>query len=101
MEIVNPNKINNFSTKFPEAKKQLLAWASVIGTGDWKNPVQLKEIYGNASILKRGCTIFNISGNKFRIVTHINYAFKTVTILWFGTHEEYDELDVQETCDDS
>ena len=55
----------------------------------------MKRDFGNASILKSGRVVFNIAGNKYRLVVWINYAYKIVFIRFVGTHEEYDGIDVQ------
>lgn len=48
-----------------------------------------------ASILKDGRVVFNIGGNKFRLVVWINYDFRTVYVRFVGSHEEYDDIDAQ------
>ena len=55
----------------------------------------MKAKYGNASILKDGRAVFNISGNKHRLVVWINYEFRTVYVRFLGTHKEYDQVDAQ------
>jgi mRNA interferase HigB len=55
----------------------------------------VKAKYGNASILKGGRVVFNICGNKHRLVVWINYDFHTVYVRFLGTHKEYDRIDAQ------
>lgn len=62
---------------------------------DWATPAEVKETYGDASILKYGRVVFNIGGNKFRLVVRINYPFRVVYIRFVGTHAEYDEIDAE------
>lgn len=52
-------------------------------------------MYGDASILKDGRAVFNIAGNKYRLVVRINYAYRVVDIRFVGTHREYDDIDVE------
>ena len=61
--------------------------------GDWETPAEVKEKYGNASVLKDGRVVFNICGNNYRLVTRINYTFRTIYIRFIGTHAEYDKID--------
>ena len=49
----------------------------------------------SASILRDGRVVFNIAGNKYRIVVWINYPHRVVYIRFIGTHEQYDKIDAQ------
>ena len=55
----------------------------------------LKAEFGDASILNDGRVVFNISGNRFRLVVRINYHFKIVFVRFVGTHRQYDKIDAQ------
>ena len=62
----------------------------------WSTTSQLKQKYRSASILKNGRVVFNICGNKFRLIVGVNYSVKVVYIKWVGTHSEYDGIDAEE-----
>ena len=62
---------------------------------DWSSPAEVKADFGNASILKDGRVVFNIAGNKYRLVVWINYAYRVVYIRFIGTHAQYDRVDAQ------
>jgi mRNA interferase HigB len=79
--------------RVPEAKSELDAWRAEAKAADWATPADVKGKYGNASILKDGRVVFNICGNKYRLVVWINYEFRTIYIRFFGTHKEYDAID--------
>jgi mRNA interferase HigB len=55
----------------------------------------VKADFGNASILKDGRVVFNIVGNKYRLVVWINYPYRVVYIRFPGTHAQYDGIDAQ------
>ena len=55
----------------------------------------MKAKYGNASILKDGRVVFNLAGNKYRLVVWINYPYRVVCIRFIGTHLQYDAIDAQ------
>ncbi|MBT4159869.1 MAG: type II toxin-antitoxin system HigB family toxin [Gammaproteobacteria bacterium] len=55
----------------------------------------VKVWFASASILKDGRVVFNIAGNKYRLVVWINYPYRVVYIRFFGTHEQYDKIDAQ------
>ncbi len=61
---------------------------------DWGTPNELKAVYPNASLVANDRVLFNISGNKYRLVVLIIYRVRTVFIRFIGTHATYDTLDV-------
>lgn len=72
----------------------LRAWRSVVQASRWANPAQLKEQFGNASTVGDWRTVFNIAGNKYRLVADVRYDLGRVYIRRILTHKEYDEVDV-------
>ena len=59
-------------------------------------PADLKAQFLNASVLKDGRAVFNVAGNKYRLVAWINYPYRVVYVRFVGTHREYDAIDAQE-----
>lgn len=78
-----------------DARQPLLAWHQFVRKADWRSPAELKADFGSASILKDGRVVFNIAGNKYRLVVWINYAYRIVYVRFIGTHREYDAIDPQ------
>ncbi len=78
-----------------DAREPVLAWYSQAVQADCGSPVELKADFANASILKDGRAVFNIAGNKYRLVVWINYAYRVVYIRFTGPHAEYDRIDAQ------
>ena len=72
-----------------------LAWYRHALKADWATPAEVKADFKNASILKDGRVVFNIAGNKYRLVVWINYAYSVVYIRFIGTHAHYDRIDTQ------
>ncbi|RKZ68410.1 MAG: type II toxin-antitoxin system HigB family toxin [Gammaproteobacteria bacterium] len=93
MRIIAKRTLREFWTKYPDSQGQLQAWHSEVLNANWKNPQELKQLYGSASILKDGRAVFNICGNTYRIVVWINYKFGLVFVKYIGTHEQYDNID--------
>ena len=77
------------------AKAALEAWHAQAVEADWSKPSEVKEHYGDASILKGGRVVFNIAGNRYRLAVSINYPYRVVYVRFVGTHEEYDEIDAE------
>jgi mRNA interferase HigB len=80
---------------YADALEPTLAWYRHALKADWASPAEVKQDFRNASILKGGRVVFNIAGNKYRLVVWINYAYRVVTIRFIGTHAQYDQIDVQ------
>ena len=80
---------------YAEAHEPMLSWYRVVKAADWASPAELKKEIGSASILKDGRVVFNVAGNKYRIVVWINYPYRVVYIRFIGTHREYDKIDAQ------
>ncbi len=96
MRVISRKTLRAFSERFPEAKAELDAWFHEAEAADWENPAQIKQQYGNASILKGSRVVFNICGNKYRIVAKINYPYSVLYVRFAGTPREYDDIDVEE-----
>jgi len=60
-----------------------------------RSPVEVKREFESASILRDGRVVFNIAGNKYRIVVWINYPYRVVYVRFMGTHAQYDGIDAQ------
>jgi mRNA interferase HigB len=78
-----------------DAREPVMAWYRQVKAADWATPAEVKRDVRSASILKDGRVVFNIAGNKYRIVAWINYAYRVVYIRFIGTHRQYDHIDAQ------
>jgi mRNA interferase HigB len=83
------------SSSHADAYEPLMAWYRHVRHADWASPAELKRDIRSASVLKDGRAVFNIAGNKYRIVVWINYPYRVVYIRFVGTHRQYDQIDVQ------
>jgi len=63
---------------------------------DWASPSEVKAAFRNASIVPNSRVVFNIAGNKYRVVVRINYPYRIMYIRFVGTHRDYDRIDVAE-----
>jgi len=80
---------------YRDAKDPALAWYRHTLKANWGSPAELKRDVRTASILKDGRAVFNIAGNKYRIVVWINYAYRVVYVRFIVTHAQYDRIDAQ------
>ena len=83
------------SSQHRDAEGPTLAWYRDVLRADWTKPTDIKLQFGSVSILQDGRAVFNIAGNKYRIVVWINYPYRVVYIRFIGTHERYDKIDAQ------
>ena len=81
--------------KNQDAKGALEAWFYEAKHAQWSSPAEIKVKYRSASILKKNRVVFNIAGNKYRLIVRINYDSKTVFVRFIGTHLEYDKIDAE------
>ena len=78
-----------------DAREPALAWYRHVQKANWSTPADVKRDFRNASILRDGRVVFNIAGNKYRLVVWINYVYRVVYIRFIGTHAQYDAIDAQ------
>jgi mRNA interferase HigB len=76
-------------------KAALDAWHREALRGRWKTPAAVLKQYANASIAGAGRVVFNIKGNDYRLVVAINYRKAIALVKWFGSHKDYDKIDVR------
>lgn len=94
--IISKRTIREFwETRFPDSQGALEAWHSEAKNAAWQTPADIKEQYGSASILKDSRVVFNICGNKYRLIVRINFSASIVYIRFIGTHKEYDAIDAE------
>lgn len=85
----------NRGTSIADAREPVMAWFRQVKRADWAKPADVKRDVRSASILRDGRVVFNIAGNKYRIVVWINYPYRVVYIRFIGTHRQYDDIDAQ------
>jgi mRNA interferase HigB len=95
MHVISRKTLIDFYTikDFKDSKGQIESWYYEAKNADWASPAEVKEKYRSASILKNNRIVFNIAGNKYRLVVRVNFESKTIFIRFIGTHKEYDKID--------
>jgi mRNA interferase HigB len=92
--IITRKTLPEYCKKYPLAAVALQEWYYELAASDFKKFNEIKQVYGNASIIADDRVVFNIMGNKYRLVIRIVFDFKAIQIKWFGTHAEYNNVDV-------
>ncbi len=96
MHVISRKRLREFGDNEPRAKAALDSWYHEAAKADWKTPADIKEQYRNASILKDNRVVFNIAGNKFRLIVRIDYEVGVVFVRFIGNHAAYDKVDAGE-----
>ena len=89
MRIIKRGALEQFWQRHPDARASLESWYAVVRGANWKTPAELKRVYPNADFVGRR-TVFNIAGNKYRLIARVNYQSQRVFVLYLLTHAEYD-----------
>jgi mRNA interferase HigB len=85
----------NLSAGVADAREPVMASFRQVRQADWAKPADVKRDVRSAIILKEGRAVFNIAGNKYRIVVWINYPYRVVYIGFIGTHRQCDTIEAQ------
>jgi mRNA interferase HigB len=93
LRIISKKILREFWEKHSDSQQQLKSWFQETSSAEWKNPKQIKVEYPSASFLADNRVVFNIKGNKYRLITKINYEYQLIWIRFIGTHAEYDKID--------
>ncbi len=95
MRVVAKKILREFWEKYTDSEQQLRTWYKEASNANWTSPNDLKRDYPKASIVKGNRAVFNICGNKYRLVVKINYLRKWVFVRFIGNHSEYDKIDTK------
>ena len=89
MHVVSFKRIREFFAEYRDSESALIAWNKIVKKSNWQNLAELKLVYPSADLVGR-YVVFNISGNKYRLVARIVYRSQTVFVIAVMTHEQYD-----------
>jgi len=95
MHVIARRALIEFWASHPDSKKQLEAWYHIVRKAAWRTSADIKAVHKTASILNSERVVFNICGNKYRLIVRINYVSKTVFVRRICTHGEYDRIDAE------
>jgi mRNA interferase HigB len=95
MHVISRKQLREFAARHPDAESSLQAWFHEAKQAHWGTTADIKQQFGSASILKGNRVVFNICGNKYRLVAKINYHAEIVYIRFVGTHSNYDKIDAE------
>jgi mRNA interferase HigB len=94
VQIIAQRTLRLFWEEHPQAEMPLRTWYAMVAGSAWEGPADAKQQFGaSVDFIADNRLIFDIGGNKFRLVVHVAYRFKRVLVKFIGTHAEYDKID--------
>lgn len=101
MRLIAKSTLRRFwvQKRYADAQGPLEAWHDEVCTAAWKTPQDIKELYASASICGNNRVVFNIGGNKYRLVVEVQYVAGIVWVKFVGAHAQYDKIDVETVSD--
>lgn len=96
MQIIALRTLRQFWEKHPQAETPVKVWFAAASKATWKAPADIKAQFGaTVDFVGDNRVIFDLAGNKYRLIVHVSYAFKRVLVKFIGTHAEYDKINAE------
>ena len=89
MKLIGKDVVYEFKSQYTEAQSQINSWEAEVNAAQWDTPLDIKRRYAAASFLNNNQVVFNIKGNKYRLLVKVDYANKIILVKKAGTHKEY------------
>lgn len=95
MRIIARSTLREFWEVHTDVEQTLRAWIDDVAQADWQSPTDIKSVYANASFIANNRVVFNIKGNKYRLIVHVRYDISILFIRFVGSHAEYDKINAE------
>jgi mRNA interferase HigB len=92
MNVIALKALRDFWATHPQAEGPLKAWYALVSKAEWAGPADVRAQFNSADFVADNRVIFNIGGNKYRLIVRVAYLHKRVLIKFVGTHNEYDKI---------
>ena len=94
MQVIAKRTLKLFWKRHPQAEIPLRNWYAVVYKAQWRGPADVKAMFGTTvDFVEDNRIVFDIAGNKYRLIVHVAYRFKRVLVKFIGTHKEYDKIE--------
>jgi mRNA interferase HigB len=90
LRVVGRETISEFQKEHPDSVAPLNRWVSIVEAASWTNPAEVRATFGSADFVG-GKVVFNIGGNKYRLIAAISFEIRIVSVEALLTHNEYDK----------
>ena len=95
VNVIKRKTLVDFSKKHPDARAYLNTWFATCKKAEWKSYHELQRDFPETSPVGDNRVVFDIRGNKYRLIARVLFLFKQVQIKWIRSHAEYDKIDVK------
>lgn len=93
MQIIALRTLRRFWERHPQAETPIRIWYTVVSRAAWQGPADVKAEFGSAAdFIGDNRIIFDIGGNKYRLIVRVAYSYRRVLVKFIGTHAEYDRI---------
>jgi len=96
MRVIATKTINAYRKCYPEAEEQLKSWVAIMEQMEFKHFPDLKSMFPTVDLISADRIVFNIKGNKFRLIAGVDFSRQIVCVKWFGRHRDYDNINPSE-----
>jgi len=94
MQVIARRILKEFRARHPHAEAPIRTWFAIAAKAQWANPAEIKLPFGaTVDFVGDNRVIFDLGGNKYRLIVHVSYAYARLLIKFVGTHAEYDRID--------
>jgi mRNA interferase HigB len=90
MHLISIRKLRLAIAQYPDAQEPIEDWYNTARKADWSNLEEVKRVYRDAEVVSN-FTVFNIKGNRYRLIVDIDYEGNTIYFKYFYTHADYDK----------
>lgn len=90
--VISKTVLNEFIEKYPKSAEPVLRWYLLCKEHDWKNFSDMKKVFPAVDAVENDLYIFNIAGNKYRLIARIFFSARTIFVRFIGTHSQYDRV---------
>ena len=92
MVVISKPVLKKFFERIPVATQPVLRWYDLVKQADWSDFAELKQAFPSVDYVGKDLYVFNVGGNKYRIIARIIFNVRTIYIRFIGTHKEYDQV---------
>jgi mRNA interferase HigB len=93
MQIIARRTLKAFWDRHAQAEQPLREWYAAVAQAAWRGLADVKAQFGTTvDFVRDDRVVFDIAGNKYRLVVHVAYPFKRVLVKFVGTHGAYDKI---------
>lgn len=92
--IISKGIINKFIKAHPDCTESLVRWYNLAKEADWSRFLELKKTFSSTDYVGNDLYVFNIAGNRFRLIARIFFKVRTIYVKFIGTHAQYDKVKI-------